>query len=110
MHGKTEKRIEGGRIDPLVWRVAGVVLFGPMMISLDSTIVNVSLSRLGQELHASLAVIQWVTSGYLLALALMLPLSGWLVDRIGARRLYLLCFTCSPWLPCSVAWLKPPSN
>jgi EmrB/QacA subfamily drug resistance transporter len=92
MSARTNKQIGNGRIDPLVWRIAGVVLFGPLMTSLDSTIVNVSLSRLGQELHASLAVIQWVTSGYLLALALMLPLSGWLVDRIGAKRVYLGCF------------------
>ncbi len=93
MNGRTEKQVGNGRIDPLVWRIAGVALFGPLMISLDSTIVNVSLAKLGQELHASLAVIQWVTSGYLLALALMLPLSGWLVDRIGAKRVYLGCFT-----------------
>jgi MFS family permease len=38
-------------------------------------------------------VVQWVTSGYLLALALMLPLNGWLVERIGAKRLYLVCFS-----------------
>ncbi len=92
MSTKTEKQVPSGRIDPFVWRVAGVVLFGPLMISLDSTIVNVSLSTLGQELHASLALIQWVVSGYLLALALMLPLSGWLVDRIGAKRVYRSCF------------------
>jgi EmrB/QacA subfamily drug resistance transporter len=63
------------------------------MISLDSTVVNISLARLGQELGAPLTTIQWVTSGYLLALALMLPLSGWLVDRVGAKRVYLGCFT-----------------
>src|ERR1700746_1079452 len=45
------------------------------------------------ELHSSLPVVQWVTSGYLLALALMLPLNGWLVERIGAKRLYLICFS-----------------
>ena len=58
------------------------------------------------ELHASLSAIQWVTSGYLLALALMLPLTGWLVDRIGAKALYLRCFvafTLSSTL-CGVAW------
>ncbi|WP_213807230.1 MDR family MFS transporter [Granulicella sp. dw_53] len=82
----------GERLDPMVWKIAGVVLLGPLMTSLDSTVVNVSLSTLGSELHASLTTIQWVTSGYLLALALMLPLSGWLVDRIGVKRVYLGCF------------------
>ncbi len=81
------------RIDPMVWRIAGVILLGPLMTSLDATVVNVSLSALSGELHTPLTTIQWVTSGYLLALALMLPLSGWLVDRIGAKRVYLCCFT-----------------
>src|SRR6202046_3195684 len=81
------------RIDPMVWRIAGVILLGPLMTSLDATVVNVSLSTLSGELHTPLTTIQWVTSGYLLALALMLPLSGWLVDRIGAKRVYLCCFT-----------------
>src|SRR5580693_4955577 len=50
--------------------------------------------------------IQWVTSGYLLAQALMLPLTGWLVERIGAKALYLWCFsafTLSSAL-CGIAW------
>jgi EmrB/QacA subfamily drug resistance transporter len=80
-------------IDRAVWKIAGVVLLRPLMTSLDSTVVNVSLATLSSQLHAPLTTIQWVTSGYLLALALMLPLSGWLVDRIGAKRVYLGCFT-----------------
>lgn len=81
------------RIDPLVWKIASVTLLGPLMTTIDSTVVNVSLATLGHELRTSLTTIQWVTSGYLLSLALMLPLSGWLVDRIGAKRVYLFCFT-----------------
>ena len=62
------------------------------MAQLDVTVVNVSSASLATDLNVSLPTIQWVTSGYLLALALMLPLSGWLVDRIGAKALYLRCF------------------
>jgi MFS family permease len=68
-------------------------MLGSLMAQTDATVVNVSLSSLAASLHSSLATIQWITSGYLLALALMLPLSGWLVDRIGARSLYLWCFS-----------------
>jgi EmrB/QacA subfamily drug resistance transporter len=68
-------------------------MLGSLMAQIDATVVNVSLSSLAVSLHSSLATIQWVTSGYLLALALMLPLCGWLVDRIGARSLYLWCFS-----------------
>ena len=76
------------------------------MTQLSTTMVNVSLLSLAAELHASLSTIQWVTSGYLLALAVMLPLTGWLVDRIGAKALYLwsfAAFTLSSTL-CGLAW------
>ena len=94
------------RLDPQVWKIVAVVALGPFLSQLDATVVNVSLSSLATDLHARLPVIQWVTSGYLLALALMLPLNGWLVERIGAKRLYLICFsgfTLSSAL-CALSW------
>lgn len=89
----TTNASDDDRLDPSVWRIAAVALFGGLLAQLDATIVNVSLSRLATDMHSSLATIQWVTSGYLLALTLVLPLNGWLVDRIGAKALYLWCFT-----------------
>jgi EmrB/QacA subfamily drug resistance transporter len=62
------------------------------MTQMDSTVVNVSLSTIRGDLHSTLATAQWIVTGYLLALALTLPLNGWLVDRIGAKRLYIGCF------------------
>ena len=94
------------RLDPTVWKIACVAAIGSFMAQLDATVVNVSLSSLALDLHGSLSNTQWVTSGYLLALALTLPLNGWLVDRIGARALYLCCFasfTLSSTL-CGLAW------
>src|ERR1700741_176823 len=88
-----EQTLEKDRLDPRGWRIVSVAVLGSFLSQLDATVVNVSLSSLATELHSSLTVIQWVTSGYLLALALMLPLSGWLVERIGAKRLYLVCFS-----------------
>ena len=84
---------ETEKISPTVWKIASVATIGSFLSQLDATVVNVSLSSLATELHTSLSVIQWVTSGYLLALTLMLPLNGWLVDRIGAKALYLWCFS-----------------
>jgi EmrB/QacA subfamily drug resistance transporter len=81
------------KLDPRIWKIAAVVLLGPFMTVLDSTVVNVSLSSLATDLHTSIGSIQWIVSGYLLSLALMLPLSGWLVDRLGAKRIYLISFT-----------------
>ena len=80
------------RLDPAVWRIASVVLLGPLLTNLDTTIVSVSLETLRRELGSPLTTIQWVTTAYLLSLALVLPLSGWLVDRVGAKRVYLGCF------------------
>lgn len=68
-----------------VWKVASAAIFGSLLAQIDSTVVNVSLSSLAVDLHSTLATIQWVTSGYLLALALLMPLNGWLVDRVGTR-------------------------
>ena len=80
-----------------------------MLSQLDATIVNVSLSSLATDLHANLSTIQWVTSGYLLALTLVLPLNGWLVDRIGAKALYLWCFSAFTLTSalCGAAWSAP---
>ncbi len=97
---------ETDRLDPSVWRICSVALFGSLLAQLDATIVNVSLASLAKDLGSSLSMIQWVTSGYLLALTLVLPLNGWLVDRIGAKALYLWCFsafTLSSAL-CGLAW------
>jgi EmrB/QacA subfamily drug resistance transporter len=80
------------RVDRRVWVIAAACACGPLMSGLDSTMVNVSLDTLGRVFEVPLGTIQWVTSGYLLALALALPLTGWLVDQVGARRIFLGCF------------------
>src|SRR5919197_1669813 len=59
------------------------------MVILDSTVVNVALPTLGRVLDAPLSVLQWVISAYMLAQAAAIPLSGWLSDRFGAKRVYL---------------------
>jgi EmrB/QacA subfamily drug resistance transporter len=97
------------KLDPEVWKIVGVAMFGTLLSQLDATIVNVSLTSLADDLGCTLSTIQWVTSGYLLALTLVLPLNGWLVDRIGAKVLYLWCFsafTLSSAL-CGLAWSAP---
>jgi EmrB/QacA subfamily drug resistance transporter len=77
------------RIEPYVWKIAGVVILGMTMSILDTTIVNVALDTLGKDLHSTIAQIQWVATGYLLALAAVIPLTGWAARRFGAKRVYL---------------------
>ncbi len=80
----------GDRIERHVWLISGVVILGSAMSILDTTIVNVALDTLSRELHATISQIQWVVTGYMLALAAVIPLSGWSAERFGARRMYVI--------------------
>jgi EmrB/QacA subfamily drug resistance transporter len=105
-HAQPVENRPAAPLDPTVWKVSAVATLGALLSQLDATIVNVSLSSLATDLHASLSTIQWVTSGYLLALTLVLPLNGWLVGRIGAKALYLWCFSAFMLTSalCGLAW------
>jgi EmrB/QacA subfamily drug resistance transporter len=72
-----------------VWIVAAVVTIGTVMSILDTTIVNVALDTLSRELHATLNTIQWVSTGYMLALAVVIPLTGWTSERFGAKTVWM---------------------
>ena len=87
------KRLQLRNFDSKILKVATIAILGPFMTSLDSTVVNIALPVLSREFNASVNEIQWIISGYLLALALTLPMSGWLVDKLGAKKVYLWCFT-----------------
>jgi EmrB/QacA subfamily drug resistance transporter len=73
-----------------VWLVAAVVIVGVVMSILDTTIVNVALETLSRELDSPLSTIQWVSTGYMLALAIVIPLTGWMSERFGAKRIYMV--------------------
>ena len=93
-------------MDPYVRRIGLVTVLGSVMSVLDTTIVNVALGPLSRELHTSLSTIQWVATGYLLALAASVPVSAWAAKRVGIKRLYLgsvIVFTVGSAL-CGLAW------
>jgi EmrB/QacA subfamily drug resistance transporter len=71
------------------WIVAAVFVCGMFIDILDTTIVNVALPDLGREFHATTASIEWIVLGYLLSLAVFIPASGWIGDRLGTRRVFL---------------------
>jgi EmrB/QacA subfamily drug resistance transporter len=70
--------------------IGAVVAIGLVMPALDTTIVNVALDRLAADLHASLTTVQWVSTAYLLSLAVVIPLSGWMDERFGSKRIWLI--------------------
>ena len=73
--------------------VAWVVVLGAIMSILDVTVVNVAINTLAAEFDTTLPTIQWVSTGYTLALATVIPLTGWAADRFGTKRLYLTSIT-----------------
>src|SRR5579862_6378001 len=78
---------EGLDRDTLV--IAGVVLLGAVMSILDTTVVNVAIDHLAVAFRSSLTTIQWVITGYTLALAVVIPITGWAADRFGTKRIYM---------------------
>jgi EmrB/QacA subfamily drug resistance transporter len=83
-----------------------VVMIGSFMALLDTSIVNVATSRIQSDFGASTDQVQWIATGYSLALGIVVPTSGWLGDRFGLRPLYiaaLLGFVAGSAL-CGIAW------
>jgi EmrB/QacA subfamily drug resistance transporter len=77
------------KLDRGVLMIASVVVLGAIMSILDVTVVNVAIKTLAEEFNAPLSTIQWVSTGYTLALATVIPLTGWAADRFGTKRLYM---------------------
>lgn len=78
------------RVDKQLLRTAFILVLGTFMATLDATIVSVGIDGLAHEFGASVAEIQWVTTAYLLAVVAAVPASGWLADRFGGRRTWLV--------------------
>src|SRR3954452_14553137 len=71
------------------WVLFATVL-GSSLAMLDGTVVNVALERIGSDLGADFAGLQWIVNAYTLALAALILLGGALGDRFGRRRVFLL--------------------
>jgi EmrB/QacA subfamily drug resistance transporter len=77
-------------LDRRLLAIASVVVLGAIMSILDTTVVNVAINTLSRDFDTELATIQWIVTGYTLALATVIPITGWAADRFGTKRLYLL--------------------
>ncbi|HXW29256.1 MAG TPA: DHA2 family efflux MFS transporter permease subunit [Xanthobacteraceae bacterium] len=79
------------KLDARLMRVALVFVVGSFMSILDSTIVNIAIKDLSRAFNSPLPMIQWVSTGYILAVVAVIPLTGWGCDRFGTKRLYMGC-------------------
>ncbi len=78
------------------WFLLGNIMIGTFMAVLDATIINVGLPKIMASFGVGLDKIEWIITAYMLAMAVMLPTSGWLADKFGYKRMYftgLLLFT-----------------
>lgn len=88
-HREPDPERRAGRRQGNPWLTLVAAAFGVTMVGLDGTVVSIANPAIATSLHADLAGLQWVTNGYLLALAVSLIIAGRLADRFGRKRLFL---------------------
>jgi EmrB/QacA subfamily drug resistance transporter len=86
---KTSNKI----IDPAVMKMVWILLVGLLAPLFDTTIMNVAIDTLGNALHASVSTIQWVMTSYLIALGIVIPISGWALERFGGKNIWIFALT-----------------
>ncbi len=89
-----------------MWWAALPVLLGMFIVIMDNSIVNVALPKIMSAFGTHIEVVEWVSTGYMLSAAVMMPTTGFLGDRFGRRRIYaiaLLLFTVVS-VMCGFAW------
>ena len=88
------------------WLVAAAFVAGFFMDIVDTTVVNVALPTLARDFDAGDGTLEWVVTGYLLSLAIWIPASGWIGDRVGTKKTFLFALTlfttCSAL--CGLSW------
>jgi DHA2 family multidrug resistance protein len=88
------------------WLIAVVVSIATFMLVLDTSIANVALLNIAGNLAAGVDEATWILTTYLVANAIVIPVSGWLASVVGRKRYYMICvagFTVSS-LMCGLAW------
>src|SRR4051812_8265181 len=73
------------------YAIALTAALGLVMAILDATVVNVALVPMSNALKSDLSTIQWVVTGYFLAQAAVIPISGYFSSRFGIKRLFIIC-------------------
>jgi EmrB/QacA subfamily drug resistance transporter len=81
------------RIDSALLKLILVMVTGGMMGLLDATIVNVGIESLATHFNVSISSIEWVSTGYLLSVAMAIPIAGWALDRFGGKRIWIFALS-----------------
>jgi EmrB/QacA subfamily drug resistance transporter len=85
----TREHVYPDKLDAPLLRISGVCLLATVMAILDVTVVSVAQRTFIAQFGSSQAVVGWTMTGYTLALATVIPLTGWAADRFGTKRLFM---------------------
>jgi EmrB/QacA subfamily drug resistance transporter len=104
--GTVEHTDADAKLPPGVRNTLLALIVGGIAAILDSTMVTLALHTLVGTLHSSYGTIQWVTTGYLLAMAVAIPTTGWAESRWGGKRVWMaaLVFFVTGSVLCALAW------
>ncbi len=83
------ERVAARGLPPTLMKILAVVMLGALMMQLDMTMTTIATRALVRDFGSTLITIQWVTTGYLLAMAATIPLAGWALERFGARTVWM---------------------
>src|ERR1700675_1365088 len=89
MPRETALAVQKADINP--WVIAGTVMLATFMEVLDTSVANVALPHIAGNLSSSIDETTWVLTGYLVANAIVLPVSGWFSTLFGRKRFYMTC-------------------
>ena len=84
-----KQELPNDKLDPQVIKVLIILIIGTIAPLLDSTMVNVAIKTIAGDLKSTVSVIQWVVTGYVLAMGIAVPVSGWATNRFGGKRVYM---------------------
>jgi MFS family permease len=101
-----ERADHTAKLTPEVRNALLALIVGGIAAILDSTMVTIALHTLVVSLHSTDGAVQWVTTGYLLAMAVAIPVTGWAESRWGGKRVWmaaLVLFVAGSVL-CALAW------
>ncbi len=94
------------RLTPELIRLGAIVSLGAIMMQLDITMTNVATNTLLREFAVPLTTLQWVGTGYLIAMATVIPIGGWAMERYGGRAVWMasLVLFLTGSVLCGFAW------
>ncbi|GAA0262855.1 DHA2 family efflux MFS transporter permease subunit [Actinomadura nitritigenes] len=103
---KAAGRRATGRLPARLVMLMITIALGSIMMQLDATMTNIAYDTLLRRFDTSLLTIQWISTGYLLAMAAVMALSGWALERYGARTMWIICISLflAGSVLCGTAW------